>query len=408
MTQKIKNLILRGTAIGIRFLFVFFIGKYISIEFLGTYSLWNTTITLSLLLVGFDFYVYSIRNLLKESTEDQWSLIVNHIGFVLISYLVVSPFLLLIFAFDFLEFSLVLWFYLVLIMEHFGMELYRIFTAVEKPILSNTLLLIRTASWMLIFALFWWISPEIGMKEILQFWFVSALISNIIGWIYLKRHFSSKPFKSIDWSYIKRGVKISIPLFLATLTLKIIEFSDRYMIDYFLDKEKLGVFSFFYQLSNLVNVVIYTLVIMIIYPQLYKAIFEKNGQSESIKNKMIKQSSLIWIGLSAIIIICVPFVVKIMDKKEIYGFENILWIMLPATLFFNFYFIFKTCLNAYNKDTILLKIGILAALVNFLINLIFIKEYGIHVAAISSLLSYLILALGTWIYERKAYHEFQN
>ena len=82
--------------------------------------------------------------------------------------------------------------------------------------------------------------------------------------MYLKRDYDFKDLtEAINWDWIKNGVKVSIPFFIGTLAYKVIEFSDRYMIDYYMTKADVGVYVFFGGIANTVNIVVFTLVIMI-------------------------------------------------------------------------------------------------------------------------------------------------
>ena len=82
--------------------------------------------------------------------------------------------------------------------------------------------------------------------------------------------------------------------------------------------------------------------------------------------------------------------------------------MIPASLFFNLYFIYKTSLNAFAQDKILFWVSAAAALVNLAINVLFLQKYGIYAAAVSSLISYFVLAMLTYYFERKEYDKRLN
>ncbi|MCP4520541.1 MAG: oligosaccharide flippase family protein [Cytophagales bacterium] len=402
---KILNLGLRVGGIGIRFLLTFFIGKYFSFDFLGEYSLVNTTVTLSLLFIGVDFYVYATRELLARKYENQFTIVVNQGLFILCSYLLLLPVLSLVFYFDVLPVHLIALFYGVVILEHLGMELYRFFINIEKSLFANLLLFIRSASWVVVLCLTWWLNniknPSIDI--ILVHWLVGALVSNIIGFGYLLYYYKgSYTNVIINFSWIKAGVLVSVKLLFATVAQKVIEFSDRYMIDHYLGKKELGVYSFYFQISNLINVVVYTLVIMMLYPKLYKAIFSEDANLiESIKRRMLRDALFICLIFTIIEVFSIGFLTNILGKPEVMEYKNILYLLLGTTFIFNTYLIYKSSLQAYKLDNVVLSSSILGAIFNFVFNFVYIGRLGLYAPAISTIISYLLMTVILITYERK-------
>lgn len=401
--HKIINLLLRALTVGLRFLFVFFIGKYVSLSLVGQYSLWTTTIALSVMVLGMDFYTYSTREILKKTKLEQWSLVRDHGVFLGVSYLVILPLMLLIFQFDVLDPALILWFYLVLVLEHLGTEIYRLFNTLERPLLANFLLFIRSAVWILLLVWAWYHDDfaVASISQILQYWSLGALISLVLGLYFLLQHYKGTALRKVDWAYLKTGLRAAIWLLLGTLSFKVIELSDRYMIEHYLGDEQLGVFSIFYQVTNLINVVVFTVVLTIYYPSLMKSVMEKSVVHKGVGSKMMRQSLAIIFGLGILIVLMMPLLIEYMQRPQLMDEFVILYPMLGAVLALNVYLIYRFYLNAWNMDKTLLWIILLAALVNLAINFYGIPKYGIITASISSLVSYTILAGLTFFTARK-------
>ena len=131
------NIFLRGITVLGRLLIILFIGKYLSVQALGIYSLFFTTIVLATLLLGLDFYTFRTREILSQTCTNKMEMIRDQFIFHFIGYLIILPVLLLIFWFDILSNNLIHIFYLILIMEHLSQEFFRLFTALSKPIWAN-------------------------------------------------------------------------------------------------------------------------------------------------------------------------------------------------------------------------------------------------------------------------------
>jgi hypothetical protein len=68
------NISLRGLRLLSKFIFIFLLGKYAEDEFfLGEYGIIVTSISLIIYLVGFDYYVFNTREILKSKENIIWT-----------------------------------------------------------------------------------------------------------------------------------------------------------------------------------------------------------------------------------------------------------------------------------------------------------------------------------------------
>ena len=114
-TSSILNLGLRGLSMLAKFLLVIYIGKYLSVEELGEYGLFITTITIAIYFLGLDFYTYNTREILAKEKVERLPLIRDQFVFHLIVYTIVLPTLLTIFAFDIIKKDYIVFFYFILL-----------------------------------------------------------------------------------------------------------------------------------------------------------------------------------------------------------------------------------------------------------------------------------------------------
>ncbi|WP_297484114.1 oligosaccharide flippase family protein, partial [Sulfurimonas sp.] len=266
MSSSIVNLGLRGLSMLAKFLLIIYIGKFLSVSELGEYGLFVTTVTISIYFLGLDFYTYNTREILAKEKEARLPLIRDQFVFHLLVYVIVLPLLLSIFLFGIIETKFIVYFYLILVFEHLAQELYRLYTTLQKPIFANFLLFLRTGLWVYVIIAVWYVNID-GLKNLTTVWIgwiVGSFVSIIVGVVSLNKEYDFKGLaEKIDWVWIKNGLKVSMPFFVATLAYKVIEFSDRYMIDYYMTKADVGIYTFFGSIANTINIVVFTLVIMI-------------------------------------------------------------------------------------------------------------------------------------------------
>jgi hypothetical protein len=73
--RRLVNIGLRGTTLCTRFLFVFFLARYVTPASVGYYGLFTATVSYALYLVGLDFYTYNTRELLRVPREQHGRMI---------------------------------------------------------------------------------------------------------------------------------------------------------------------------------------------------------------------------------------------------------------------------------------------------------------------------------------------
>jgi O-antigen/teichoic acid export membrane protein len=308
---------------------------------------------------------------------------------------VVLPLLLSVFAMGIIETQYIIYFYLILVFEHLSQELYRLYTTLQKPIFANILLFLRTGLWVYAVIALWYLKiPNTQNLETIWYaWSIGSFISIIIGFFYIKKEYNFTTLtQKIDWLWIKRGLKVSIPFFVGTLAYKVIEFSDRYMIDYYMTKADVGIYTFFGGIANVVNIVVFTLVIMIYYPILIE---QYQKQNMNAFRKTLKVFSLKTIGLSIatalFIAVLISPVLEFMGKIEFQDNISLLWLLLIANIVLNVSFIPHYVLYAKGDDIIIRNATLVGAGLNIALNLVLIRLYGLNGAAVATMISFLFI-----------------
>ncbi len=386
---------LKGVSVGVRFLLVLYIGKYFTVEDLGDYGIFNTIIMFGLILLGFNFYQYANRDLVNADDPEKLAIIRGQVVFTLGCYLIFLPVALLVFYLEKLPFNLMLVFYGVLILEHITQELFRLFIALGKSLISSVLAFLKSGSWVLTILAIWYLGDQqvlYHMDWVYTFWFGGDLLALAFGLFMLRRRFKGVESNPIDYEWVKKGIKISVFFLISTLAYKVIELSDRLMMDSLLDRTSVGVYTFYFQMSNIVHVVIFTAVLMIFYPKILKAIGNKEQLIKE-KNQLSKQVYGISLVTAIVIYLLTPFVADFLGKDEITSYSGILLFLLIGNVLLNISFIYHYVLIAFKKDQMVMFITIAGAVVNVVANLVLIPRYGIYGAAFSSIAGFSIMFL---------------
>jgi O-antigen/teichoic acid export membrane protein len=402
--QSYINLGLRAAGLGAKFILIVFIGKYFSTELLGVYGLFSTTITLSVLVLGLDFYTYNMRELIHTKDSNKPTMLRDQLVFHLLTYVFAVPLLLLIFLTDIIPIKYIFWFYLILVLEHFSQEFFRLFTTLSKPITANIILFVRTGLWIYVVVAVWIFgSSNFQTLESVFFgWAIGSGLSIGIATYFIIQQFKNQHLGKIQWKWIWTGIKISLPFMLSTIASKVIEFSDRYMINWWLGKDDVGVYTFFVNISNLINVLVFTSVIMIFQPRII-ATFKNMGDELKTTKKSFFGQTIGATLLGAVFVLALIWpLLQFLNKNEFSSEINTFYILVVANLLLNISLVYHTFLYAIKKDRTILYITIVAALANFVLNFLLILPFGIIGAATSTAIAFGVLMIGKLVFWKKA------
>lgn len=246
MRPQIINIGIRGLTLSIRFALIFLLAIYLPPEDVGLYGLITVTISYTLYLLGFDFYTFSTRDLLKKTREEWPNLLISQCVLFLLLYIAVLPFSLLLFLYGYLPWYLATLIMALMVTEHLSQELNRLVIAMERPIVASVIMFGRQALWVVFLVLFMVNDAKYrNIESVLLFWLVGSIISILLGSRVLKSLNWKFTLRKIDWVWIRRGISIAFPLLIATLALRAIFTLDRYVFEALNDLALLGAYSLY-------------------------------------------------------------------------------------------------------------------------------------------------------------------
>jgi|JI9StandDraft_1071089.scaffolds.fasta_scaffold05639_2 O-antigen/teichoic acid export membrane protein len=397
------NLGIRGATLIGKFLLVYFLADQLTVEQNGVWGIFTTSIALSLYVVGLDFYTYSSRRILDFKEEDRSPMLRDQLVFYFISYLVLFPILGLLFVFNVIDIKFAIFFYAILIFEHLAQEAYRTFVVFSKPIIANIILFLRTGSWAYLILILWTAGVDElkSLRWLYLFWMCGGIAALAVSLYFLaKFKFKSVKHIPIDWKWIKQGIKVSLLFFIGTVGYKIIEFADRYFIDYYHTKEEVGVYTFYANMCNIVETFVHTAVIIIFSPRLIETFHKSNYDYRKTLAQFAKQVVIYTIIIGVALAILIIPLLKSLENDEYIRDYNAFVVLVLSKMVLNFSLIFHYILYVRKNDFPIIKATIIACVINILLNFILIPTMSIMGAALATLTSFLIVMLMKMYYTR--------
>ncbi len=389
-----SNLLIRGITLGGTFIFIIFLAKHLTTDQLGEWGIFTTSIALSLYLIGLDFYTFSTRSLLEHPVAERGVMLRDQLLFYLLGYIILFPLLGLLFVFKLMPLQYLVFFYVILVLEHFAQESYRIFVVFSKPVVANVILFLRTGSWAYALVLLWMagVDDVKYVKAAFFFWMgggIAAMLTAVYFYGKLGLHIARKT--PVNWKWIRQGLRISMMFFMATIAFKIIELADRYFIDHYQGKEEVGIYTFYANMANLIEIIGHTAVVIIFSPKLIEY-FHTSNRHYRLTHAAFARNMVGFTMLAAVFLaITIVPIISFLHKDEFYQELPVFAVMCLSEMVFNFTLIFHYILYVRKRDRSIVWATIIAAVVNMALNFLLIPPYGIMGAALSTLASMMLI-----------------
>ncbi len=355
---------------------------------INTYSSWAGILSM---IVGFAMHM-SIRNAFvdyKDDTESYLSTIIkftllSSLGFMLIFYAIVKIFR--------INISLSLVFICLFhsvassIIEDVSCYFMMKYNYIKRTILMILPNLISVC--VAIFLISYILKKDLYLGKIIPEALTIIIFAIILSICYTKKGFNT--------AYIKHALKISLPLILHGAALNILSNSDRIMITWLADASQAGIYSLVYSLG-MVTYAITLSIDGIWIPWFTNKMKEKSyDEINYITKDYIKLITYIMCGL----IIVSPEILKILASKSYWEGIKLIPIIIVANFLFFAYNIYSNLEHYYKKSNQITALTILAAVLNLVLNYIFIPKFGYVAAAFTTAISYFVVFILHSIYSK--------
>ncbi|MBB3189432.1 lipopolysaccharide biosynthesis protein [Halomonas cerina] len=389
--ERLVNIGLRGSTLLAKFALLFLLAYFLDPADIALYGLLVATVAYALYGLGFDFYTYSTRELLGTD-PDQWARLVrDQSAFFFLTYLVVLPALTIIFVVGLLPWSVAPWFFVLIVLEHLAQELNRLLVAMSRQLYASIVLFLRSGLWALVVAALFLLLPSIRSLEfVLTTWGIGVATACSVGILAILKLDRDCLSDSIDWRWVRRGVKVALPFLLATLAVRGLFTVDRYWVEALAGADVLAAYVLFAGVANAVNAFLNAGVFVFLYPKIIQAF--KRRDSGSFRSGMIslfRQTLVVSLFLSIAAALLIHPVLFFLDK-DVYGEHvEILYILLFAIFVYGLSMVPHYGLYAMAEDKAIIVSHVASFIVFVLLSGLVVRVlpiYGVPLALCGSFL----------------------
>lgn len=200
-------------------------------------------------------------------------------------------------------------------------------------------------------------------------------------------------FKKSKWKvkqeYVKYGIKFNIPLIPHYASQQILSSCDRIMISRMVNEASAGIYGLSYQIATVVHI-IWTSINAVLIPWEYDKI--EKGKIEDIKR--LTRSLIIAYAVACVgIMFIAPEAVRIFAPSSYYAGIYVMAPVVGGTFFSGLYSLLAILEFYYKKTVYVMVASSMAAILNVILNWIFIPIFGYQAAAYTTLACYCFYAL---------------
>ena len=385
-----------------------YMGRYLSLQDMGTYGLVLGAVMILTVTLGFRIDHVVSRELVRvaplvalvKMRDESLFYIANYIGAVVIGLAIVHS------GMTGISPRLLIYIFALTITDSYFNLTYINMNAMERSLIANVLYFIPGGLWCIIVILLGIVRPEFRTLD-------AVLISWVIGdIIFITASFSTwrrLPWrelreKKVNWKWIGDGVSKSFLIWLGTIGLMAGSYVDRFVLAHFLTFAEVGVATFYFSFVNTMLTLVQAGILVFAAPRLIS--LHRDGDEPEFWNEFRRTAwhvalfaGLIALGVSA----AVPLIGKFFQRPQLVENAPLLWLMAAGMwIRCNAESLFQV-LFARHQDRAIWAGNLLYVIPALVCNALLVALVGLIGAGFGSIISSLFLLLWRGWHVRKPY-----
>ena len=219
---------------------------------------------------------------------------------------------------------------------------------------------------------------------------VCAYVASSFYVFFCVRIYSYISFNDINRPVFIQLLKYSLPLVPNTLCWWVVNASDRTIIQHVLGTDSNGIYAIANKFPSLFSMV--SNIFQLAWTESASECAEASDRNQYY-NEIIHKSKRFYSSCNLGLISLMPLLFSVMINSKYLDAYNYIPILLTAALFHSIANLYGSIYFAFKTTNKVVYTTIIAAIINILINIIFINKIGLYAAALSTLIAYVCIAI---------------
>ena len=262
---------------------------------------------------------------------------------------------------------------------------------------SVTLMIFRVATTVVTLSLniYFVVFLEQGVYGILYSSLIAAGLTTAIMMAYVLRRTGIR----INWGVLKEMVKFGLPLIPSNMAAYMVHASDKYFIKEYVDMSAAGLYSVGYKIGTLVNSFVTSPFTQIWTPRRFET-FSQEG-SEKLYARIFTYFVSLSLFVSLMISIMAKEIIMVTVDESYWTAYKVVPIITLAYTIFSFHYHFNVGIMMKKATKYLAYVNVSNGILNLLLNLWWIRYWGIWGAAFATLVCFMFKVAMTYYYSNR-------
>ncbi|KAB2845975.1 MAG: oligosaccharide flippase family protein, partial [Ignavibacterium sp.] len=247
-------------------------------------------------------------------------------------------------------------------------------------------------------------SLKLGINGVLYGQLISEIVTLIILTPFMLKLMEYRFEKNI----LTASLKFGLPLIFSALSMTLLNISDRFLIKFLDSEEALGLYELGYRVAGILNMFMIMPLSLTLLPVAYKVYQQPGDKDYYVKIMTYASYFLVW-GALALSIFSKEIIELFSGSGSYLPAYEVVPVILFAYVFFGMSLISSLGMYLTSKTTYIAIITIVSAVLNIILNFVFIPIYGIMGAAVNTLIAFIFLYVSSDIISSRYYKiDFEN
>lgn len=343
---------LRAATLLSKFVLTFFLAKTLDVAHFVEYGLFSTWVIYALYFVGFDYYTFATRFIIRYKKK-AGTVLASQLCFYGLLYALCAVLMWGLWLQGAVSGKLALFFVAIMIAEHLSQEGFRLFVATDHLSAANIAQFLRTGLWCILGILICLFFHTISLDLVLSLWLASASLSVLFLAYYGHRHFGNVFKGGVSPFLIRAGLVKATTMFIATMLLRGLFTVDRVLMEKWTDKNAVAAYLFFWTVANGYMAFIDVGIVSRIYPKMLAS--KQPHERLSLAREMRSKIGLAYLLLVLLLWLSQGWIIPLLPGVAYVQFFYLLPIVLLAGFLYAIGLGDHYLLYAQKKDNVLLQ-----------------------------------------------------
>ncbi len=248
---------------------------------------------------------------------------------------------------------------------------------------------------------------EMTLEKLAYCQIFTAVVGSIVSYSFARKYLEFSP--QIDWAWVKQLFNFGRFVFGTNLSTMLYKNIDKLMLSAMIGPEVVGVYDLAIKVTNLVEVPTFSIA-SVVYPQSARQMLTEGKTAvKRLYEKSVGAIMTLILPFLAFIFLTADYIILLMGTDKFTDSVAVLRITILFGLFIPFAIQFGTAMDSMGKPKMNFRLTITMALLNAVLNYVFISQMGVIGAAYGTLLAwFIVFVLGQWILYRTLNVRFYN